>query len=166
MSLTKVTAYTDGAARGNPEGPGGYGAVLIYIDKTGTAHEREFSGGYVRTTNNRMELMGAITALESLTRPCSVSLYSDSSYVIKAFNEGWLENWQRNGWKNSKKEPVKNKALWLRLLKAAEPHEIEWIWVKGHAGNEYNERCDKLATSAADAPEEELLFDDGEGDLR
>ena len=166
MSLTKVTAYTDGAARGNPEGPGGYGAVLIYVDKAGTVHEREFSGGYVRTTNNRMELMGAITALESLTRPCSVSLYSDSSYVIKAFNEGWLENWQRNGWKNSKKDPVKNKALWLRLLKAAEPHDIEWIWVKGHAGNEYNERCDKLATAAADAPEEELLTDDGEGDLR
>ena len=110
--------------------------------------------------------MGAIIALESLKKPCMVDLHSDSSYVIKAFNEGWLENWQRNGWKNSKKEPVKNKALWFRLLEAAKPHRINWIWVKGHAGDEYNERCDALATSAADAPEADLLSDDGEGDLR
>ena len=160
----KVTIYTDGAARGNPEGPGGYGAVIVYIDPKGVRHEKELSAGYDRTTNNRMELMGAIAALECLNRPCEVELYSDSSYLTDAFNKGWIAGWMKNGWKNAKKDPVKNRALWERLLKASSAHQITWRWVKGHAGNELNERCDRLATGAADADGMTLLHDDG-GDL-
>lgn len=155
----KVYVYTDGSARGNPDGPGGYGTVLKYIAPDKTVHEREFSGGFVRTTNNRMELMAAIVGLEALTKPCDVELYSDSQYLIKAFNEHWLEGWMKKGWKRGKNEPVKNVDLWQRLLKAAEPHKISWNWVKGHAGHEYNERCDRLATSAADGTD--LLIDEG-----
>lgn len=155
----KVYIYTDGSARGNPDGPGGYGTVLKYIAPDGVVHEREFSGGYVKTTNNRMELMAAIVGLEALTKPCEVELYSDSQYLVKAFNEHWLEGWIKKGWKRGKNEPVKNVDLWQRLLKAAKPHNISWNWVKGHAGHEYNERCDSLATSAADGTE--LLIDEG-----
>lgn len=155
----KVYIYTDGSARGNPDGPGGYGTVLKYIAPDGVVHEREFSGGYVKTTNNRMELMAAIVGLEALTKPCEVELYSDSQYLVKAFNEHWLEGWMKKGWKRGKNEPVKNVDLWQRLLKAAKPHNISWNWVKGHAGHEYNERCDSLATSAADGTE--LLIDEG-----
>lgn len=146
----KVYIYTDGSARGNPDGPGGYGTILKYIAPEGKVHEREFSQGYEKTTNNRMELMAAIVGLEALTKPCEVELYSDSQYLIKAFNEGWLSGWIKKGWKRGKNEPVKNVDLWKRLLKAAEPHQITWIWVKGHDGHEYNERCDTLATTAAD----------------
>lgn len=146
----KVCIYTDGSARGNPDGPGGYGTVLRYAAPDGTVHEREFSGGYVRTTNNRMELMAAIVGLEALTRPCEVELYSDSQYLVKAFNEHWLENWIKKGWKRGKNEPVKNIDLWKRLLEAVGPHKVRWNWVKGHAGHKYNERCDLLATRAAD----------------
>ncbi len=155
--MTEVTIYTDGAARGNPDGPGGYGAVLQYTDKKGEPHKREYSAGYRKTTNNRMELMGVIAALEALTIPCHVLLHTDSSYVVNAFNKGWIEKWQSNNWRTSGREPVKNKDLWLRLLKAAEQHNVEFIWVKGHAGDEMNERCDTLATSAADG--DELLED-------
>ncbi|MBR0093432.1 MAG: ribonuclease HI [Lachnospiraceae bacterium] len=161
----KVTIYTDGAARGNPEGPGGYGAVALYTDGRGVTHTREYSAGYDRTTNNRMELMAAIAALEALNRPCEVALFADSKYVVDAFNEGWILNWQRNGWKTAGKDPVKNRALWERLLAACAPHRISWHWVKGHAGEEWNERCDTLATQAASAEEDTLLHDDG-GDLR
>ncbi|MBR0164668.1 MAG: ribonuclease HI [Lachnospiraceae bacterium] len=161
----KVTIYTDGAARGNPEGPGGYGAVIEYIDTKGSSHIREFSAGYDKTTNNRMELMAAIRALEALNRPCEVELFADSKYVVDAFNEGWIDNWKKNGWKTKGKSPVKNRALWERLLTAAAPHTIRWIWVKGHAGQERNERCDRLATAAADGAQETLLHDDG-GDLK
>lgn len=149
----KVYIYTDGSARGNPDGPGGYGTILKYIAPDGKVHEREFSQGYEKTTNNRMELMAAIVGLEALTKPCEVELYSDSQYLIKAFNDNWLSGWIKKGWKRGKNEPVKNVDLWKRLLKATEPHQITWIWVKGHDGHEYNERCDTLATTAADSDE-------------
>ncbi len=152
-----VTLYTDGSARGNPDGPGGYGALLEYVDNTGNTHTREYSGGFKKTTNNRMELMAVIIGLEALTKPCQVKVYSDSQYVIKAFNDKWLEGWIKKGWKRGKNEPVKNVDLWKRLLKAKEIHEVEFIWVKGHAGHPGNERCDILATTAADGSD---LMDD------
>lgn len=153
----KVTIYTDGSARGNPDGPGGYGTILSYIDGTGKEHIREFSQGYKKTTNNRMELMAAIVGLEALIRPCDVTLYSDSQYLVKAFNENWLEGWIKKGWKRGKNEPVKNVDLWKRLLAAKAPHNVEFVWVKGHAGHPQNERCDELATTAADS---DHLLDD------
>lgn len=146
----KVNIYTDGAARGNPNGPGGYGCVLQYTDNHGVLHEREFSQGYIKTTNNRMELMAAIVGLEALKRPCEVELYSDSKYVVDAFNQHWIDGWIKKGWKRGKNEPVKNVELWQRLLKAKAPHQVRFHWVKGHDGHEMNERCDQLATSAAD----------------
>ncbi|HIR88312.1 MAG TPA: ribonuclease HI [Candidatus Fimimorpha faecalis] len=146
----KVTIYTDGSARGNPDGPGGYGAVLQYVDPKGILHERELSAGYERTTNNRMELMAAIAALEALNRPCEVTLYSDSQYLVKAFQEHWIDAWIKKGWKRGKNEPVKNVDLWKRLLRVKEKHQVKFVWVKGHDGHEMNERCDKLATMAAD----------------
>ncbi len=145
-----VVIYSDGSARGNPDGPGGYGAVIQYTDARGVLHEKELSEGFNPTTNNRMELLGAITALEALNRPCEVDLYSDSSYLINAFQKGWLDSWQRNGWKTAAKARVKNQDLWKRMLQAADRHQITWHWVKGHAGEEMNERCDRLATAAAD----------------
>lgn len=148
--LTKVDVYTDGAARGNPEGPGGYGTILRFVDSKGNIHEREFSQGYIKTTNNRMELMAAIIGLEALTKPCEVTLYSDSKYLTDAFNAGWVDNWIKNNWRSASKQPVKNPELWKRLLKAKEPHKVKFVWVKGHDGHEFNERCDKLATNAAD----------------
>lgn len=153
----KVVIYTDGAARGNPDGPGGYGTILQYVDPKGTLHEREYSAGYKKTTNNRMELMAAIVGLEALNRPCEVELYSDSKYLTDAFNQHWIDGWVKKGWKRGKNEPVKNVDLWQRLLKAKEPHNVRFIWVKGHAGHPENERCDTLATSAADGSE---LLDD------
>ncbi|MDD6035572.1 MAG: ribonuclease HI [Lachnospiraceae bacterium] len=155
----KVTMYTDGAARGNPDGPGGYGTVLSCVMKDGTEHLREYSGGYVRTTNNRMELMAAIIGFEALTKPCEVEVYSDSQYLVKAFNEHWLEGWIKKGWKRGKNEPVKNVDLWKRLLLAMEPHKVQFFWVKGHAGHPQNERCDVLATTAADG--DDLMVDEG-----
>ena len=145
-----VKIYTDGSARGNPDGPGGYGCVLHYTDSKGQLHERQFSQGYIRTTNNRMELMAAIVGLEALIRPCQVELYSDSKYLVDAFNPHWLEGWIRKDWKRGKNEPVKNVDLWKRLLKAKEPHQVTFIWVKGHNGHAMNELCDTLATRAAD----------------
>ena len=145
-----VKIYTDGSARGNPDGPGGYGAIVVYVDSKGIEHEREYSAGFVKTTNNRMELMAGIVGLEALTKPCNVILYSDSQYVINAFNDHWLEGWIKKGWKRGKNEPVKNIDLWKRLLKAAEPHNMTFEWVKGHNGHPMNERCDILATTAAD----------------
>lgn len=145
-----VKIFTDGAARGNPEGPGGYGTILQYVDTKGQLHEREFSQGYVKTTNNRMELMAAITGLEALNRPCQVELYSDSKYLTDAFNQHWIDSWLKKGWKRGKNQPVLNTDLWKRLLKAKEPHQVTFIWVKGHDGHPENERCDRLATSAAD----------------
>lgn len=145
-----VKLFSDGSARGNPDGPGGYGCILQYIDSEGKLHEREFSAGYKKTTNNRMELMGVITGLEALIRPCEVTVISDSKYVTDAFNAHWIDSWLKNNWKNSSKQPVKNADLWKRLLKASEIHKVTYVWVKGHAGHPENERCDELATSAAD----------------
>lgn len=145
----EVLLYSDGSSRGNP-GPGGYGTILRYTAPSGEVHQRELSQGYIRTTNNRMELMGVIAGLEALKRPCTVDVYSDSQYVVNAFNQHWIEGWLKKGWKNSKKEPVKNSDLWKRLIKATEPHTVIFHWVRGHAGHPENERCDSLATQAAD----------------
>lgn len=158
----EVNIYTDGAARGNPNGPGGYGTILSYVDSKGQEHIREISAGYEKTTNNRMELMAVIAGMEALKKPCNVTLYSDSQYVIKAFNEHWIDGWMKKGWKRGKNEPVKNVDLWKRLLKAIEPHNVTFIWVKGHDGHPQNERCDTLATTAADG--DGLLIDTGLGD--
>ena len=137
-----VTIYTDGACSGNP-GPGGWGCVLIAGD-----YKKELSGGEVNTTNQRMELTAALQALSALKKPCKVILYSDSAYLINAFNQKWLKNWQNNGWLNSKKQPVENRDLWEGLLDLAQIHDIKWEKVKGHAGNKYNEICDELARNA------------------
>ena len=155
----QVQIYTDGSARGNPDGPGGYGTVLHYTDVKGELHVREYSQGYVRTTNNRMELMAAIVGLEALNRPCEVELYSDSQYLVNAFNQRWIENWQKKNWKRGKNEPVKNVDLWKRLLAAKAPHNVKFIWVRGHNGHPQNERCDALATAAADGTR--LIVDEG-----
>lgn len=152
-----VKIYTDGAARGNPDGPGGFGTVLEYVDSKGELHVKEISQGYKKTTNNRMELMAVIAGLEALNRPCNVELYSDSKYVVDAFNQRWIDGWLKKGWKRGKNEPVKNVDLWKRLLKAKEQHHVTFIWVKGHDGHLQNERCDTLATTAADG---ENLIDD------
>ena len=148
--MAKVKIFTDGAARGNPDGPGGYGVVLQFVDSKGTLHEKEYSAGYRKTTNNRMELMAAIVGLEALNRPCEVELYSDSKYLVDAFNQHWIEGWIKKGWKRGKNEDVKNIDLWKRLLEAKKQHHVEFCWVKGHAGHPENERCDVLATTAAD----------------
>ncbi|MBR5259261.1 MAG: ribonuclease HI [Eggerthellaceae bacterium] len=148
-NLSSVIIYSDGSSRGNP-GPGGYGSVLHFRDSSGQLHVKELSGGYANTTNNRMELMGVIAALEALKRPCNIKVVSDSQYVVNAFNQDWISGWLKRGWKNAQKQPVKNVDLWQRLLSAAEPHQITWVWVKGHAGHPENERCDELATAAAD----------------
>ena len=152
-----VKIYTDGAARGNPDGPGGYGTVLEYVDTKGQLHTKEISQGYKKTTNNRMELMAVIAGLEALNRPCEVEVYSDSQYVVNAFNQHWIEGWIKKGWKRGKNEPVKNVDLWKRLLTAKEKHQVQFIWVKGHDGHPQNERCDALATGAADG---DNLIDD------
>lgn len=139
MSVGKrVEVFTDGACSGNP-GPGGWGAVLRYGDT-----EKELSGGEAETTNNRMELMAAIAALEALTRPMDVTLTTDSTYVKDGITK-WIHGWKRNGWKTAAKKPVKNADLWQRLELATEKHQIEWAWVKGHAGHPENERADELA---------------------
>ena len=153
----KVTIYTDGSARGNPDGPGGYGCILQYKDPKGVLHEREYSAGYVKTTNNRMEMMAVIVGLEALTKPCEVLVVSDSKYVTDAFNQKWMDNWLKKNWKTSTGKPVKNQLLWKRMLKAMEPHEVKFQWIKGHAGHPENERCDTLATTAADS--KNLLVD-------
>ena len=140
--MKEGTIYTDGACSGNP-GPGGWGAVLMYGE-----HRKEISGGDAHTTNNRMELTGPIEALELLKQPCKVRLYSDSAYLVNAFNQHWIANWQRNGWQTSQKKPVENKELWQRLLELCRTHEVEFIKVKGHADNAENNRCDELARAA------------------
>ena len=155
--MTKVKIYSDGACKGNPDGPGGYGTLLQYVDKQNKLHEKEFCAGYKATTNNRMELMAAIVGLEALKKPCDVELTSDSKYLVDAFNQNWIDGWIKKGWKNSQKEPVKNKDLWERLLKAKKEHNVKFIWIKGHAGHEYNERCDRLAVNSANS--ENLLED-------
>ena len=145
----KVIIYTDGSARSNP-GRGGYGAVLKYTNPAGKTFTSELSRGYAKTTNNRMELMAVIVALEALNRPCEVELYSDSQYLVNAFNQHWIDSWLKKNWMRGKNEPVKNVDLWKRLLAAAQQHSIRYIWVKGHDGHPENERCDRLAVSEAE----------------
>ena len=142
--MSHVIIHTDGACRGNP-GPGGWGAVL----QTGGGHEKELWGGEALTTNNRMELMAAIQALEALTRPCRVDLHTDSKYVMQGITE-WIRGWKARGWKTADKKPVKNDDLWRRLDAARARHEVKWHWVKGHAGHELNERADRLANRGID----------------
>ena len=143
--MKQVTIYTDGACRNNP-GPGGWAAILTY----GKA-QKELSGGEPETTNNRMELTAAIMGLSALTEPCEVLLYSDSKYLVDAINLGWAEKWKMNNWKKGKNEEAKNPDLWAQLLELIKKHKVTFEWVKGHNGHEYNERCDTLATAAADA---------------
>jgi ribonuclease HI len=140
--MTDVIIYTDGACSGNP-GRGGWGAVLMSGD-----HFKEISGGDKETTNQRMELQAVIEALKMLKKPCNVKVYSDSAYVINCFKNRWYVNWEKNGWVNSKKEPVANRDLWEELLKLWRRHKVEWIKVKGHSGDRWNERCDELARAA------------------
>ena len=139
--MKEVTLYTDGACSGNP-GPGGWGAILLY-----KGVEKELSGGEAETTNNRMELLAVIRGLEALREPCAVTLYSDSKYVVDALSLGWAEGWRKRGWMRNKKEPAKNPELWERLLTLCAGHEMRYVWVKGHAENAYNNRCDKLAVA-------------------
>lgn len=145
--MKEVTIYTDGACRGNGKEDtiGGFGIVLIYNENI-----KEIKEAFKNTTNNKMELMAVIKALSLLKEPCSVSLYSDSAYVVNAVNSSWIKGWQKNNWKNSKKEPVKNRELWEELIKLLSIHRVTFIKVKGHSDNEYNNRCDKLANIAMD----------------
>lgn len=143
--MKHVDIYTDGACRGNP-GNGGWGAVLVYGDR-----EMELSGGDHDTTNNRMELLAAINALSALKIPCEVTLTSDSKYLTDAINKGWLDSWRRRGWRKADKSAVLNVDLWEMLIPLLERHDVTFIWVKGHDGHPYNERCDKLATAYADS---------------
>lgn len=142
--MKTVTIYTDGACSGNP-GPGGWGALLCY-----NGVEKELSGGAKQTTNNRMELTGVISALQALKEPCIVELYSDSKYVIDALEKGWAVSWRKRGWIKSDKKPALNSDLWEILLKLTEKHQLHYHWVKGHADNEYNNRCDALAVAQRD----------------
>ena len=142
--MKTVTIYTDGACSGNP-GPGGWGALLRY-----NGVEKELSGGAAQTTNNRMELTGVISALQALKEPCIVELYSDSKYVIDALEKGWAVSWRKRGWIKSDKKPALNSDLWEKLLTLTEKHRLHYHWVKGHADNEYNNRCDALAVAQRD----------------
>ena len=142
--MKTVEIYTDGACSGNP-GPGGWGAILCY-----NGREKELSGGDTATTNNRMELTGVISALKALKEPCIVELYSDSKYVIDALSKGWAVSWQKNGWKKADKKPALNSELWQELLELAKVHELHCHWVKGHADNAYNNRCDAMAVKERD----------------
>ncbi len=145
MTLKAVSIFTDGACRGNP-GPGGWGAVLIYGDA-----EKELSGNEAQTTNNRMELMAAIQALEALSEPVEAHLHTDSEYLKLGITK-WLARWKRNGWRTADRKPVKNAELWTRLEAAAAPHRVVWHWVRGHSGDALNERADRLARDAIKAP--------------
>ena len=140
--MKEVTIYTDGACSGNP-GPGGWGAILMYEDI-----KKEISGAQKDTTNNIMEITAVLEALKLLKFECSVKVYSDSAYVVNAFNQGWIENWKKNNWRTAGKDPVKNKELWVELYELTQKHKVEFIKVKGHSDNEFNNRCDYLATSA------------------
>jgi len=152
MSTTTVTIYTDGSARGNP-GPGGYGVVLM-----SDTHRKEIAQGYRLTTNNRMELMAVIAGLKALKKEgMNVTIYSDSQYVVKAVEEGWLQNWINTNFKGGKKNPD----LWKEFYELSHQHQIKFKWVKGHADNVFNNRCDELATAAADGSQHTLLFDKG-----
>ena len=149
----KIVIYTDGACSGNP-GPGGYGAIMQYRE-----HRNELSGGFRRTTNNRMELLAVIEGLRALNRPCEVTVFSDSKYIVDAVNKGWARRWQANGWKRNKRERALNPDLWAELLKLLDKHTVTLRWVKGHAGNPGNERADALAVAASQS--DNLAVDEG-----
>ncbi|HWP80121.1 MAG TPA: ribonuclease HI [Candidatus Acidoferrum sp.] len=152
--MKQVEIYTDGACSGNP-GPGGYGAILRYGGR-----ERELSGGRRLTTNNRMELLAAITALSALKEPCKVTLYSDSSYLVSGMEKGWAEGWQRRGWKKADGAPALNPDLWGKLLELCKAHSVNYVWVRGHAENAFNNRCDALAVAgAATASEPDEVYE-------
>jgi ribonuclease HI len=156
--LEQVTIYTDGSSRGNP-GPGGFGAILIC-----GKYRKELSQGFKHTTNNRMELLGVIESLKALKRPCQVTVYSDSTYVVQAVKQNWLAGWKRRNWRTASKTPVKNVDLWLKLEEQLAVHQVTFNWVQGHAGHPENERCDELAVAAAqkkDLPED-TGFTEGE----
>ena len=140
--MKQVEIYTDGACSGNP-GPGGYGAILVY-----RKWEKELSKGFAETTNNRMELLGAIAALEELKEPCRVLLTSDSKYLVDGINKGWATAWKKNNWVKADRKPALNRDLWERLLELLTVHDVTFVWVKGHDGHPYNERCDRLAVAA------------------
>jgi ribonuclease HI len=146
IGLKEVILYTDGACDKNP-GPGGYGAVLIH-----GRNRKELSGGYRLTTNNRMELMAVIQGLEALKEPCKATIYSDSEYLVRAMNEGWAQRWKKRGWRRSGNDPAANPDLWEKLLALAQVHQTTFVWVRGHAGNAENERCDRLAVQARRRP--------------
>ena len=155
--MKEVQLYTDGACRGNP-GRGGWGAILVY-----GRFEKELSGGERVTTNNRMELLGAIRALEALKERCKVVLYSDSKYLVDAFNLGWVESWRAQNFREGKRDEVKNPDLWRELLSLVDRHDVSFVWVRGHNGHAYNERCDALATAYADSfLEEDQTYEDKE----
>jgi ribonuclease HI len=139
-----VTLYTDGACSGNPC-PGGWGAILEY-----EGHQKELSGGEANTTNNRMELSAVIAGLEALKEPCEVEIISDSKYVVSAINEGWLRSWIKNNWKKSDKKPVLNVELWQKYIEVSQKHTLKFVWVRGHNGHEYNERCDAIAVAESE----------------
>lgn len=147
--MKHVDIWTDGASRGNP-GPGGYGIVLKYEDKNGKIHRKEIKKAFDETTNNRMEVMSAIVALKELKEPCDVALTSDSQYLVNAFNEHWIDNWIEKDFRRGKSDEVKNIDLWEELIPLTKKHNVRFIWVKGHADNIENERCDELANEAMD----------------
>lgn len=149
--MEKVIIYTDGACSGNP-GPGGWAAILMY-----KGNQKEISGGCKDTTNNIMELTAVVEGLKLLKYPCEVELYSDSAYVVNSFNQGWIYNWIKNNWKTASKEPVKNKEIWQELYSLTKIHKVNFIKVKGHSDNEYNNRCDELAVMERDKQEKFLL---------
>ncbi|MDO7788317.1 ribonuclease HI [Desulforamulus aquiferis] len=144
--MKEVVIYTDGACSGNP-GPGGYGVVMLY-----KGHRKELSAGFKDTTNNRMEILAAIVALENLKEKCNVTIHTDSQYLVNAMEKGWAKKWQANGWMRNKKEPALNPDLWIRMLELCKFHEVKFKWVRGHAGDPENERCDQLAVEAAKQP--------------
>lgn len=144
--MKEVNLYTDGACSGNP-GKGGYGTILEY-----NGHEKVMSEGFILTTNNRMELLAAVIGLEALKEPCGVTLYSDSKYLVDAIKNGWVYSWKKKGWKKSDGKPALNRDLWERMLVQLNRHKVSLVWLKGHAGHEYNERCDRLAVGAYSSP--------------
>jgi ribonuclease HI len=154
--MKHVTLYTDGACSNNP-GPGGYGVILTYDSR-----RKELSGGFRRTTNNRMEIFAAIAGLEAIKEPCRVTIVSDSQYLVYAIQKGWARKWQSNGWKRNSKEKAINPDLWERLLILCDMHAVEFQWIRGHAGHPENERCDELATAAAKSAD--LPADEGYSD--
>lgn len=157
-TLPKVRIYSDGSSKGTSDGPGGYGTIVQFMTEDNKTEKiMEYTEGFKVTTNNRMELMGVICGLESLTQPSEVMIYSDSKYVVDAFNHYWINNWQANGWLTATKQPVKNIDLWQRLIAAKKPHKCKFAWVKGHDGHPDNERCDYLASSSSNG----VLFERG-----